>query len=166
MKHPNIDGFNPSLLQESMRPHERWTTVSTCLLAPVVRLVSLFVWAWQACLALSGLMSASIRDWLRSHAARRAFYSSLSAVCLAATMLHTGDANAALSAPALWAEVKGVFFSEWGLVIGVVILCVAIGAALQYGIGKGFAFAAVGTALFLVPGGVATLQNWGSSLSP
>ena len=102
---------------------------------------------------------------LQPAAARRAFVAAGVCVCLMTSVVYSGDANAILTGAALWTEVKNLFFSEWGLVIGVVFLMVAIGGALKFGVGWGFATAGVGALLFLVPGGVATLQKWGQALA-
>ena len=106
-----------------------------------------------------------VSEALRPKEARRAFVLAAGFLCLVSSMTYTGDANAAMSAAGLWTEVKNFFFSEWGLVLGVLFLAVAVFGSFQFGWGWGMTIALAGAFFFLIPGAVATLQNWGKSLA-
>jgi hypothetical protein len=146
-------------------PFRSWLTAWRSLSARQFKAIALYAFIQVAIQAAVMAFAQTISRDLQPAAARRAFVAAVVCLCLMTSTIYSGDANAVLTGAGLWTEVKNLFFTEWGLVIGAVVLLVAIGGTLKYGIGWGFATAGVCSLFFLVPGGLATMQNWGKNFA-
>ncbi len=79
--------------------------------------------------------------------------------------LFTLPAHAAMTATGLWTEVKNFFFSEWSLVIGVLVIAIAVAGIPRWGVIGMWAGVACAVIFFLIPGAVVVMQNWGKTLA-
>ncbi len=70
-----------------------------------------------------------------------------------------------MDGPTIWAEVKKLFFGEWGLILGVIICVIAIFGIPKWGIGWAAGICAAAIAFFMIPGVLTVLQTWGKALA-